>query len=514
MANASRFREIWRGLEPRGQLTIVIAALLILATAFTLFRIAARPSYTTLTSGIAASETGDVTAALEGAGIQYKLESGGTAIAVQAKDVDKARVELAKGGLPRGGKVGFELFDKKSLGATDFQQRVDYQRALQGEVARTIEQIDGVQSADVQLVLPEESLFVDEGAKASAAVLLNSSSLDAPTVRGIAHLVSSSVKGLGSDRVTITDSAGTLLWPTSDAASGGVGTGSKLQAEQLYASQLAGQVNALLASTLGPGKAQARVHASLSLDQTEISKVTYGKKGVALQSDLEEESLGTKGGSANKAASGVAANVPTYAGSTQTATGGNSDYSKKTDKTTYGVDKTVEQTRVAPGTVERLNVALLVDSSVPKEQLAALQQAVGGAVGLNEQRGDTLSVSQVKFQAPAAETPTVAGLPVVGDPASLAKPVGIGFAALVFLFLMRRGLKKREGEGTAPEPTWLREIEAAMPLAALEAGGYAVTRRDADPIAEQREQARNELVDLATSQPEQVALQVATWMKE
>jgi flagellar biosynthesis/type III secretory pathway M-ring protein FliF/YscJ len=118
----------------------------------------------------------------------------------------------------------------------------------------------------------------------------------------------------------------------------------------------------------------------------------------------------------------------------------------------------------------------------------------------------------VKFATPKEETPVTAGLPVVGDPASLAKPVGIGLAALVFLFMMRRGLKRRESEGTAPEPTWLREIEAAMPLAALEAG--AMPRRELDPATEQREQTHNELVDLASSQPEQVALQVAQWMKE
>lgn len=515
MPDAARFRDIWRGLEPRGQITLVVAALLVVVTAFTLFRIATRPSFTTLASGVQPAESGDMTEALDGAGIAYKLESGGTVIAVQKQDVDKARVTLATAGLPNGGHVGFELFDKKSLGATDFQQRVDYQRALEGEIARTIEQIDGVQGAEVQLVLPEESLFIDEGAKATAAVLLTSASLDAPMVRGIANLVSSSVKGLGSDRVTITDSAGSLLWPNGDSAGGGLTAGSKLQAEQLYSGQLAAQVNALLASTLGPGKAQARVNASLSLDQTEISRVTYGKKGVVLQAQVDEETLGTKGGATNKAAAGVASNVPSYAGTTAGSSGGNSDYSKTSDSTTYGVDKTVEQTKIAPGAVKKLDVALLVDSSVPAAQLTALESAVASAVGLDKQRGDTLAVSQVAFAKPKAETPVSAGLPIVGDPAALAKPVGLGLGALIFLFLMRRGLKRRETEGAAPEPTWLREIEAAMPLAQLEAGGgSSARRRELDPASERRDQTHTEVVDLANGQPEQVALQVAQWMKE
>ena len=139
-----------------------------------------------------------------------------------------ARVALAEKGLTNGGQVGFEIFNKVSMGATDFQQKINYQRALEGEIDRAIQQITGITSADVQLVLPIDTLFVDQGSKASAAVLLTAAGqLDPSTVSGIAHLVAASVKGLDTANVTITDQSGALLWPNANAT-GGVTASTKL----------------------------------------------------------------------------------------------------------------------------------------------------------------------------------------------------------------------------------------------------------------------------------------------
>jgi flagellar M-ring protein FliF len=505
-----RLRDFWKSLEPKGQMTLVGAALAVLVTGFLLFKFSSRPSYSTLASNLDPADAGEITKSLEGAGIGYKVAHGGTEVDVRDADISPARIALSKSGLPRSGHVGFELFDKKSLGATDFQQQVDYQRALEGEIARTIEQIDGVNGAQVSLVLPEDTLFANEGPKASAAVLLDSSELDGATVKGIAHLVSGSVKDLDPQNVTITDSTGRLLWPSSDS-SGGLTAAGKLEAEQLYSAQVAGQVNALLASTLGAGKAQARVHATLSLDQTTIDKVTYGKKGTPLTTQTDDETLGSKGGASAATPSGVASNVPTYgSGTAAGGSGGQSNYNHKTSSTQFGVDKTIERTTVAPGAVQKLDVAVVVDSSIPKAQLASLKTAVAGATGIDTTRGDTLSVSSVKFATGTASKPTSAGPLGAIDPIQIAKTAAMVLGALVFLFLMRRNLKRREGDPTVPEPTWLREIEAHVPIAELDASG---ARAALEAANEQKTELRGELQEIAKAQPEQVAAQVSQWLK-
>jgi flagellar M-ring protein FliF len=508
----SRLRDVWRHLGAREQLTLVIAGLLVLVTIFGLYRYSGHASYSTLVSDVDATTAEQATKDLQNAGITYKLQAGGTAIAVKDSDAAAARLALARdGGLP-GGHVGFEIFDKKNLGATDFQQKVDYQRALEGEVARTIEQIDGVQNADVQLVLPEDSLFADSSPKASAAVLVTTSGLDGATVRAIAHLVASSVKGLSPDMVTITDSSGTLLWPTS--GSGDTLTAeSKLQAEQLYDNQLASQINALLTTTLGANKAQSRVHADLSLDQTDVATVTYGKNGVPLQSQTDTETLGSKGqaSSSTPAKSSATSKVPTYAAGSS-ANGGSSNYSHKTDSTTYGVDKTVKRTTFAPGQVTKLDVALLVDSSVPASEMTSLKSAVASMAGVDPKRGDTLAVSRVSFAKPVtpkAKTSPLAALPV---PISALKKALIVLAGLIFLFLMMRGLKKRESEGIAPEPTWLREVETSWPLRELEAA--PTMRIEVDPDSQRRAVLRGELEEITRNQPDQIAAQVSQWMQD
>src|SRR3954451_2764753 len=250
MPSLARAAELWRSLELRAQVALVASAIAVLATGYFLFSLASKPSYSVVASGLTATEGGDVANSLESAGIAYELRDGGGTIAVQASDVTRARVQLAQDNLPNGGHDGFELFDSKSLGSTDFEQKVKYQRALEGEIARTVESVDGVRSAQVQLVLPKQSLFLDDGTSASAAVLLQSGGmLDGAAVAGIARLVSSSVEGLKSDQVTITDETGSLLWPSATAGAGT--SASRLQAEQQYSNSVSAQIDSMLASTLG-----------------------------------------------------------------------------------------------------------------------------------------------------------------------------------------------------------------------------------------------------------------------
>ena len=505
--SVGRFRDVWKGLEPKGQLAVVGSGLAVVVTFFLLYSFLSRPSYTPLLTGTDPSEAADVAKTLDAAGIRYRLANGGTEIDVQSGSESRAQVALAEKGLPKGGHVGFELFDQKSLGQTQFQQQVDYQRALEGEIARTLEQVQGVSAAQVQLVLPEDSLFADEGSNASASILLTGgSSLDAATVRGIAHLVAGSVKELKPDAVTITDETGALLWPTGDGGAG-VSATSKLAAQERYSTQVAGAINALLAQTLGPNKAQARVHADLNVDQTTVDKVTYAKKGTPLKTQTDLETLQSKGGGGASAPAGVSSNVPTYGNAAGGGAGGNSNYKHQVDSTDFGVNKTVERTTVAPGAVNRLDVALLLDQSIPAAQAAAIQKTVAGVAGIDPKRGDTITVQRIAFaKQPEAKGPAAAG--PLSDPLSLAKPVGIVLAALGFLLFARRGLKRRETDPVAAEPTWLREIEQQLTVAELERGPTRAALQAGEATI------KDQVEDIVKREPEQIAAQIGQWLKE
>jgi flagellar M-ring protein FliF len=513
MPNISALRETWRSLEPRGQLTLVVSALLVLVTMFLLYNYASKPSYTVLETGLDPAATAEVSAALDGAGVGYRIANGGTQVEVREGQESQARVALAETGVSSGSHDGYDLFDKQSLGATEFQQNVNYQRALEGEIATTIEEIDAVQSAQVRLVLPKETLFDDRSSQASAAVLLDGGMLDGGTVRGIAHLVSSSVQGLDAQRVTITDATGTMLWPTGDGAAGGVGANTKLAAEQAYNAGRSAEIEAALTRTLGPGKALVQVKADLNVDQTTLDTVTYGKKGTPLTEVTDQEQLRSNGGGGAGAGgpAGTPSNTPPYA--TQGATGGSeSNYQKQHAETEYGVDKTVEHTVKAPGSIVRQDVAVIVDQAVPTEALAGIESTVAAMAGLQPDRGDTISVTSMKMAEPEAFQPPAAGPMGMGNPLDLARHAAVGIGLLAFLFLMRRSLRRREGESFAPEPTWLREIEEAMPLAQLE--GAPTAQHRLGPGNPQGARMHEELGEIVKSRPDQLASQIAQWMND
>src|SRR3954469_4227755 len=501
-------RSLLANTTAKGKAVMAASALGLLVLMFVMFKVASAPSYATMLTGLDPAETGKITAALDEKGVGYELRNNGTALAVVKSSIPQARVALAEKGLPGKGQPGFELFDKQKLGASDFQQKVTYQRALEGQIASTIGQVQGVSGAQVSLVLPEDQLFSDQQSPATAAVLLagSATTLDPSAVRGIASLVSSSVKGLKPQSVSITDSTGQLLWPNSDSSAANGGGASKLTAQTRYNASLQGSLDAMLAQTLGPGKAHVQVSSDLNVDQSTLDKLTYAKKGVPLKTTDETERL-RGGGAGASGAAGSASNLPSYAASG--GGGSNSNYQRKSTQTDFGVDKTVQRTKVAPGQINRLSVGLVVDKSVPPAQVAQLKNAVSAAAGIDAKRGDVLNVSQVAFAKPAT-TPPAAG--PVGALRISAKYAAAGLGLLAFLFFVMRHLKRRERESLG-EPTWLRQIEAPTTLADLEAGrttrmpavaaempGPSATRLSGESIAE--------------NDPERVAQQIRTWMEE
>jgi len=505
-------------LPTRSKVIVGATAVGLLLLVFFMVRLATAPSYTTLQSGLDPAQTGKMTAALDEQGIPYELQANGTALAVQKADTARARIALASTGASAGGDApGFELFDTQKLGASDFQQKVTYQRALEGEIAKTVNAVQGVSDAQVQLVMPEEDLFVDEASPATAAVSLGNpgDALEPGAVKGIAQLVSSSVKGLKPSAVTITDAGGQLLWPAGDGAAGGAGSSSvKQAAEERYARGLEASLNAMLSRTLGPDKGLVEVQADLNMDKTTRNDLRYAKRGIPIKTSEETETLEGTGVRAGGAA-GTGGNIPTYSGGA--AGGGESNYERKADTEELALDKTVSKTDVAQGAVNRLNVALVLDKSVTgtaagraaQAQIQAIEDSVATAAGIDTQRGDTITATQLAFAKPPAEPkegPVPAGL------LAQAKWIALALGSLLFLFFMMRHLRRREREAL-PQPEWLSQIDRPVSLAALEAG-EPQTREMVTLPDREVEPGLMRLEQLMDREPERVAAQVRQWMTE
>ena len=479
----------------------------VLIVAFFLFSLASKPSYSLVSSGLDPADTGRMTAALDEKGIAYEIRNNGTALAVEKSQTAMAQIALSEAGMGSGTGGGGEpwaQFDEQKLGSSNFQQQVAYQRALEAQVAQTVGGIDGVSGAQVQLTLPEDQLFADEAKPATAAVLLSgdSTALDSGSVEGIANLVASSVEGLKTENVTITDGAGQMLWPSGEK--GQTGTMSKPAAEARYAAQLESSLNAMLVRTLGPDKAQVRVNADLNVDDTSIEQLEYDRRGVPLEQSTETEALQGEG-AAGGAAAGTAANVPGYAQNGGRGAGGDSNYESEKETTRLAVGKTVTRTKVAPGEVERLDVALVVDKTVPAADVAALRTAVESAAGIQNRRGDTLAVSQIAFAKP--EDPPAAGLMPAQGILGYAKYALLGIGSLLFLFFVTRHLRRREDEVLA-NPTWLRQLDAPTPIAAL-----ATDEPPASLVAPPSPR-RRQIDEVVKKEPERVASALRTWMNE
>lgn len=475
-----------------------------------LFQIASKPSYTTLLSGVNPTQTGKMTAELSTAGIPYQLQNGGTALAVPASDVAQARISLAGADLLTPSQNDASLFSPGSLGESDQQQQVQYQVALEQQLADTIDQVQGVQGAQVELALPDPNSAVFSGAsqQPSAAVLLSGgSSLDAGAVHGIAQLVASSVQGLELSKVTITSDTGELLWPN-----GSSGTGGSLAlqgAESSFDQQQEAQLSGMLASTVGAGLATVVVDAQLNDNQVTEQQLTYGKTSIPLSTNTQSEKLTNKGGS----------NTTTVANG-QTA-GGNSNYTNSTNNSSFGVDKNVIQTTVAPGSVISDNVSVLVSKKVSASEIPTIKNAVETAAGITpamiKAGTGNVVVSPIKFTAPAA---TATGTPTSASPSSgMMGEAEDGIAViggLIFIFFMTRVLRRREREPLATrQATWLRELDAPRSLLELEDASSPT-----EPMRVKRLRpamaapAKLQVEDLVEHEPDRVASQVREWMAE
>lgn len=490
---------------------IGIAALVLGGFALTTWL--SRPEMSPLFANVSTADASAIVDVLNGQGVQYELADGGTTVMVAKDKLYAMRLAVAAKGLPAGtdGSAGYSLLDSMSMTASDFQQQVTYQRALEGELAKTVSAMDGVKTASVKLALPDKSVFVSQTSDPTASVFVETapgSTLSSEQVQAIVHLVSAGIQGMKPSDVSVIGADGTVLST--------VGGDSTLLADQQttqYEQRVRTSVQSMLDKVVGAGKAVVSVTADLNYDQTQRTSETYAapEGNPVISSSTQKETYTGTGGTGSGGLLG--------SDNLQVEQGGNGTYSNESQVLNNGIDKVTEQTTTAPGTVRRQSISVAVDQTAAAAlNMADLQTMVSNAAGIDPARGDTVSVSAMTFdtaQADAAKQ-ALAEAEAAASAAqrmSLIKQGAIAAGIVVLLvigfFLSRRRSKARR------EALDLGELEAASRRAELiEAAGEATKLLPAAPDSPENQMAakRAAIAELAEDQPDEVADVLRSWI--
>ena len=452
-------------------------------------------------------------------------------------EVDELRLDFAAQGLPEGGHVGFELFDGNGFTLTDFAQRLNFQRGLQGELARTIETFTAVERARVHIVLPERSLFVADQRPATASVVLKmrpGRALGSSEVGGVAHLVSGAVEGLGKENITIVDTSGGVLFDGRDLEDGnGIGaSSSQLALQRTYEQAVERGAQQLLDQALGPGKSAVSVRAILSFDRLETETETFtpglGGDQVQRSSATVTESYSTNGDASTGAVPGAVANVagaatslPVPAGAAESSESGSGTTYVRTESTSnFEVGRTVTRSVQAVGGVKRLTVSLLLDESVTEEQATGLREMVSAAAGVDADRGDTIVVSRLPFDRTAVEEAQTAFAAEASTAQMLgyvriALPVLVLAIAFFFFRMLMRSVSARGAYRLVEAPQgMLAAPDGSMPVALPQARSGGASLPPPRAAEDMQSQVEQQVTKLAENSPDAVANVVQSWLRE
>jgi flagellar M-ring protein FliF len=427
---ASSLLALWSQLGLNQRVSLAVAAVAVIGGMIAVVMWSRRPDFQLLYARLGDKDSAAVISYLQGQNIPHQITGGGANVSVPADRVYKLRMELAGKGIPSGEGVGFEIFDKGQFGLSDFVQRTNYLRALQGELARTISQLTGVRAARVMIVQPENRLLLtDTGVKPTASVFVDMGGgrLETDQVNAIRHLVANSVQGLGPDQVAVVDNRGHVLSeelkqdPTLGTAS------SQMRYKQQVEDYLAHKVETMLGQVIGPGQAVVRVSAEIDTESTSITAEKYDPDGQVVRSQTStEDTSNTSETRTGGGAVGVSANVPEKAATTDAAATNrpvsNSEQNRKNRTTTYEINRTLTNTTRNPGTIKNVTAAVMVAQRPPlaaaagaaapaatpqprvrtAEELTALRQIVVNALGLKPEPGQSLDAIVTLQEVPFA----------------------------------------------------------------------------------------------------------------
>lgn len=480
-----------------GQKAVVIVGLaIVVAIVFVLSSVTSKPTYGVLFTNLSASDAGAITAKLTSAGVPYQLEDSGSVIEVPQNMVDQERIAMAQAGLPANSTVGLSLLSKVGITTSQITQQADYQEALQGQLEQTIDAINGVQSSQVNLALPPTDVFAVGGNQTPTASVIvtldNGVTLSSTQVQAIVHLVASAIPNMSANGVTVADQNGTLLAAPGQAISGT----SLASQDQAYDSEVETSVQSMLDSILGPNEANVRVAATLDPNSTTIKSqqipTVKGKpQTVITHSNTSNQ---TFNGTGTVAGGTLGAIVPPNGNGTK------SNYTDKSADNTYAVGQIDQTTVQPPGQLQRLSVAVVINSKLKtKYSLTAIKNMVQAAAGVVPKRGDTLSVVSLPFATQPKATPSSSD--------ALGSIFGIGKIALLVLgVIVTLLLMAKSSSTTTTEPLFLDPAETTPALSPGSSDSTAIMMPPSQAIV------TDDVLNYIDKQPDDVAKLLRIWM--
>ncbi|MBN2288688.1 MAG: flagellar M-ring protein FliF [Candidatus Glassbacteria bacterium] len=494
----SQAKDIWNKMSPNQRFAAIGITILTIIGMIAMLIWAQRPKYEVLYSRLEEDDANSIVMELEAQQVPYRLEQNGTAILLPSKSIPETRLELAGKGLPRTSGVGYEIFDQVNIGVTDFVQKINYRRALEGELTRSIETMRNVDKARVHIVIPEERLFTEDQKKPTASIMLKlkpSAKLEEEQILGVTHLVASSVEGMEPEDITIVDSYGNLLSSIQPTDPMVKLTAHQLELRQRLDDYLARKVQSLLNGMMGQGNTIVRVSAEIDFKKMDQTIRTFDPNNTVVRSEQTEETTTTN--------------------QKETLTTG-----QTSAITNFDINETMEHMVQEAGNVRRLTVAVSVNfrkqtvtspageevvQRVPRDQLELdnIRSIVQNAIGLDVLRGDEIAISQFDFDTSQVdeERRRLEEAERREFWYSVAQKLLLVISILIFVLFARsllRSLKILPPKEAAEEG-----IEAAVPI-----------EEEISVEAQKRAQIQEQVLIFAKEKPANVAKLLKTWMLE
>jgi len=451
--------KLFNSLTPVQKISIGLVIIVLVVSIFALVQWSNRPEYSILYSGLPAEDTSSIAQKLEDASIQYKVSDDGGTISVDSSKLAQARLSLAGEGIPYNSVVGFELFDQQFFGLTDFTQQVNYQRALEGELSRTISEIAEVESTRVHLVLSEQELFSDTSTPASASIILKLAGgevIDAGNIKAIGNLVTNAVKGLKPENIAIIDTQGNLLTTGIEDGSGHAGQQNVTDGVE---SEIENSITTMLIRLFGADNVLVNVKADINFDKKASETETYmpeedGNNSILTSSTAKENYDRSESDNGDGAAAGTDANIGEEAGEEEAAGGqAKTDiYNREESQIEYGVSRKIETIEYGTGEIEKLSIGIFLNSEVTEEQIKDVESVIIAAAGIDTSRGDNITIKTIDFMsmdgAFTAEEETIE-VPMMQKAAAIGGKIWPGALILAMLMMLSFRLKGKGGTGKA-----------------------------------------------------------------